>query len=126
PHPPGTLLASELLAVEQRINELLQSREPLLTEIASYLVHSGGKRIRPAVTVLTFRACGGQDIGAVIDAAAALEMIHSATLLHDDIIDASDVRRGKMSALKKFGIANTLVTGDFLFSRAFEVCGQFE
>jgi len=112
--------------VEERIDALLQSREPLLTEIASYLLHAGGKRVRPAVTLLVFRACGGQDPGAAVDAAAALEMIHSATLLHDDIIDGSGTRRGQMSALRRFGIANTLVTGDFLFSRAFQICGEFE
>ncbi len=123
---PGAAIAPELRAVEERIDDLLRSREPLLTEIASYLVHSGGKRVRPAVTLLVFRACGGQDPKAVIDAAAALEMIHSATLLHDDIIDGSDTRRGQVSALRRFGIANTLVTGDFLFSRAFQICGEFE
>jgi len=105
---------------------LLRSREKLLSEIAAYLVHSGGKRVRPAVTLLAFRACGGEDAGPVIDAAAALEMIHSATLLHDDIIDESDTRRGKMSARRKFGVGQTLVTGDFLFSRAFQICAQSE
>jgi octaprenyl-diphosphate synthase len=120
------LIAAELQGVEARIDELLRSREGLLTDIAAYLVHSGGKRVRPMVTLLAFRACGGEDPTPVIDAAAALELIHSATLLHDDIIDASDTRRGKASALKKFGTGNTLVTGDFLFSRAFQICAQFD
>jgi octaprenyl-diphosphate synthase len=122
----SALIAAELVGVEERIDELLRSREKLLTEIAAYLVHSGGKRVRPAVTLLAFRACGGEDVGPVIDAAAALEMIHSATLLHDDIIDGSDTRRGKMSARRKFGVGHTLVTGDFLFSRAFQICAQFD
>jgi octaprenyl-diphosphate synthase len=56
----------------------------------------------------------------------SLELIHTATLLHDDIIDSNDVRRGKDAAPKRFGIADTLVTGDFLFSRAFRVCGRFD
>jgi len=122
----GALIAGELLAVEERIDALLRSREGLLTDIAAYLVHSGGKRVRPAVTLLAFRACGGRETSLAIDAAAALEMIHSATLLHDDIIDGSDTRRGKASALRKYGIGNTLVTGDFLFSRAFQICSQFD
>lgn len=122
----GALIGSELDAVERRLTELLRSQEPLLTDIADYLVHSGGKRVRPAVTIIAFRTCGGEDIGPVVDAAAALELIHSATLLHDDIIDGSGVRRGKASALRRYGLGNTLVTGDFLFSRAFQVCGQFD
>ena len=122
----GALIAAELVDVEERIDELLGSREPLLSEIAAYLVHSGGKRVRPALTLLAFRACGGDDASPAIDAAAALEMIHSATLLHDDIIDGSDTRRGKMSALRKFGTGHTLVTGDFLFSRAFQICSRFD
>ena len=58
--------------------------------------------------------------------AVALELIHSASLLHDDIIDGNDTRRGRDSALRKFGLADTLVAGDFLFSRAFQICGRFD
>ncbi len=123
PLPP----VSELLhLVEERLVERLQSREPLLTEIASYLVTSGGKRVRPTVILLVFRACGGREFNDVIDVAAALELIHSATLLHDDIIDDNAVRRGKESAYRRYGTARTLVTGDFVFSRAFQLCARFE
>ena len=62
----------------------------------------------------------------MIDVAVALELIHSATLLHDDIIDGGETRRGRASAYRRYGLANTLVTGDFLFSKAFELCGRFE
>jgi len=119
-------LADALDLVEARLGELLGSREPLLTEISAYLVDSGGKRVRPAVTLLIFRACGGDKLDDIVDVAAALELIHSATLLHDDIIDNSDTRRGKDSAFRKYGLANTLVTGDFVFSRAFQLCARFE
>jgi geranylgeranyl pyrophosphate synthase len=112
--------------VEARLSRLLDSREPLLTEISAYLVDSGGKRVRPAVTLMIYRACGGEKLDDIVDVAAALELIHSATLLHDDIIDNSDTRRGKASAFRKYGLANTLVTGDFVFSRAFELCARFE
>jgi len=118
---------SELLQqVEARLVERLQSREPLLTQISSYLVSSGGKRVRPTVILLVFRACGGRDFADVIDVAAALELIHSATLLHDDIIDNNSMRRGKESAYHRYGTASTLVTGDFVFSRAFQLCARFE
>jgi octaprenyl-diphosphate synthase len=128
-HPGVTaasLLADELERVEQRIAEVIRSREPTLTAISDYLINAGGKRVRPAVALLVFRACGGRDVRDMIDLSVSLELIHTATLLHDDIIDSNDVRRGKDAAPVRFGIADTLVTGDFLFSRAFEVCGRFE
>ncbi len=121
-----SLVAAELEHVEKRITEVIASREPRLTEISDYLIHAGGKRVRPAVALLVFRACGGRDIRDMVDLSVSLELIHTATLLHDDIIDSNDVRRGRAAAPVRFGIADTLVTGDFLFSRAFEVCGRFE
>jgi octaprenyl-diphosphate synthase len=122
----ATLVTAELESVERRIEEVIRSREPRLTEIADYLINAGGKRVRPAVAMLVFRACGGADIRDMVDLSVSLELIHTATLLHDDIIDSNDVRRGRAAAPLRFGVADTLVTGDFLFSRAFEVCGRFE
>jgi octaprenyl-diphosphate synthase len=119
-------MTAALQLVEARLAQQLQSREPLLSEVSTYLVGSGGKRVRPAVTLLIFSACGGGELDAIVDVATALELIHSATLLHDDIIDGSEVRRGKESALRKYGLGNTLVTGDFVFSRAFQLCARFE
>lgn len=126
PPAPAVLVARELELVEERIAGLLRSREPRLTEVSAYLINSGGKRIRPAVTILLYRACGGDAHRDIVDVAVALELIHSASLLHDDIIDGSSIRRGRDSALQKYGVAETLVTGDFLFSRAFQICGRFE
>ncbi len=108
------------------MGRLLASREPLLSEVALHLIQGGGKRVRPAVALLVFKACGGDDVTDMIDVAIALELIHSATLLHDDIIDGGETRRGRPSAFQRYGLANTLVTGDFLFSKAFELCGRFE
>ncbi|MGE4094637.1 MAG: polyprenyl synthetase family protein [Candidatus Binatia bacterium] len=123
---PHLLVAAELELVEKRISGLIQSREPLLSEISHYLVSAGGKRVRPAVAILVFRACGGGDPTAIVDIATALELVHSASLLHDDIIDGGELRRGKPSAYCRFGLPNTLVAGDFLFGRAFALCGRFE
>jgi octaprenyl-diphosphate synthase len=129
-HPPSlapaVLVERELELVEERIHSLITSRESRLTDIARYLVDGGGKRVRPTVTLMIFRACGGREFDDVVDVAVALELIHSASLLHDDIIDGSSVRRGRDSALRKFGTADTLVAGDFLFSRAFQLCGRFD
>ncbi|MFN8625383.1 MAG: polyprenyl synthetase family protein [Candidatus Binatia bacterium] len=123
---PEPTMAAALELVEARLAEQIQSREELLTGISTYLIGSGGKRVRPAVTVLMFRACGGGALDDIVDIASALELIHSASLLHDDIIDGSPVRRGKDSAFRRFGLPNALVTGDFIFSRAFQLCGRFD
>ena len=115
-----------MVEVERRLMATLDSREPLLSEIAHYLIDAGGKRIRPMVVLALFRACGGLDTHDIIDVAVALELIHSATLLHDDIIDEGELRRGRTSAYLKFGSAETLVAGDFLFSKAFAICGRLD
>jgi geranylgeranyl pyrophosphate synthase len=124
----ATPVKEELCAAEERLSRLLDSNESLISEICHYLVDSGGKRLRPLFILLVYRACGGPDrkIEDAIDAAIALELIHSATLLHDDIIDGGLLRRGKPSAFARYGNAPSLVAGDFLFCRAFELCGRFE
>jgi len=116
----------ELALVEKRIRESIVSDEPLLTDIASYVIDAGGKRIRPLVTLLSFKALGGKDARLAVDLAAALELIHSATLIHDDINDDGEYRRGRVAAYKKFGLQNALVTGDFLFVKAFGIGGKFD
>jgi len=119
----------DLARVEERLLTEITSREPRLGEIAHHLVGAGGKRVRPLVVLLVFHATtvpGGARRDDVIEAAVALELIHSATLLHDDIIDGGETRRGRPSALARFGLPDTLVAGDFLFSRAFALCARFE
>ena len=113
---------------KQKLSHLLDSNEALIGEICHYLVDAGGKRLRPLFILLVYRACGGVSakVEDAIDAAIALELIHSATLLHDDIIDGGLLRRGKPSAFARYGFAPSLVAGDFLFCRAFELCGRFE
>ncbi|HEY2775472.1 MAG TPA: polyprenyl synthetase family protein [Candidatus Binatia bacterium] len=123
---PLRLIDEDLVRVEERIAQMIAARESRLTEISDYLINAGGKRVRPAVALLLFRACGGSDVSPMVDLSVSLELIHTATLLHDDIIDSNDVRRGKDAAPVRFGIADTLVTGDFLFSRAFQMAGRFE
>ena len=119
---------ADLIAAEQKLARLLDSNEALIGEICHYLVDGGGKRLRPLFILLVYRACGGvsEKIQDAIDAAIALELIHSATLLHDDIIDGGLLRRGKPSAFARYGFAPSLVAGDFLFCRAFELCGRFD
>lgn len=128
PADPARVIESDLAAVEVKLSRLLDSNEPIIAEICHYLIDAGGKRLRPTFILLVYRACGGRDskLEDAIDAAIALELIHSATLLHDDIIDGGMLRRGKPSAYARYGAGPTLIAGDYLFCRAFELCGRFE
>ena len=123
---PYSVVAGPLRSVEQKLVDCTNSRESEITEIASHLIQGGGKRIRPVITLLTFKALHGRREEDAVDIAAAMELIHAATLLHDDIIDGAEFRRGKESAYKRYGLARTLVTGDFLFIKAFEFAGKFD
>lgn len=125
---PALHVREELRAVEDKLLLLLDSREAPIAEICHYLVDGVGKRMRPLFILLIYRACDGPDnrVEDAIDAAIAIELIHSATLLHDDIIDGGMLRRGKPSAFARYGAAASLVAGDYLFCRAFELCGRFE
>ncbi len=124
----AAVLERDLAAVETKLSHLLDSSESLIAEICHYLVNSGGKRLRPTFILLVYRACGGIDakVEDAVDAAIALELIHSATLLHDDIVDGGMLRRGKPSAFARYGTGATLIAGDYMFCRAFELCGRFE
>src|SRR6267378_1348366 len=119
-------VTKQLAMVEARLRESIVTEEPLLHDIASYVIESGGKRIRPTVTLLAFQALGGKEVERAVDLAAAFELIHSATLIHDDINDGGEMRRGRLAAYKKFGLQNALVTGDFLFVKAFGIGGKFD
>jgi geranylgeranyl pyrophosphate synthase len=125
---PARLVEADLTAAEAKLSRLLDSKESIIAEICHYLVDAGGKRLRPTFIMLVYRACGGPEarVNEAIDAAIALELIHSATLLHDDIIDRGLLRRGKPSAFARYGFGPSLIAGDYLFCRAFEVCGRFE
>ena len=123
---PFHCVAEELQSVEENLIRAIRSRESELTKISAHLVHSGGKRVRPMVTLLAYFAFGGKRIQDIVDIATAIELIHTATLLHDDIIDGAETRRGKESAYKKFGLKSTLVAGDFLFIKAFGFAGKFD
>ena len=123
---PFSSVAEELELVEENLARSIRSDESALTEISSHLIHGGGKRIRPMVTLIAFKLFAGKRMADAVDIATAIELIHTATLLHDDIIDGAEFRRGKQSAYKRFGLKATLVTGDFLFIKAFEFAGKFD
>jgi octaprenyl-diphosphate synthase len=114
------LVADDVNAVDQLIRERLQSDVALINQLSHYIINSGGKRLRPLLVLLTARACdyrGEQHI----NLAAVIEFIHTATLLHDDVVDASSLRRGNMTANAVWGNEAAVLVGDFLYSRSFEM-----
>ncbi|MDW5561977.1 MAG: polyprenyl synthetase family protein [Methanomassiliicoccus sp.] len=119
-------VAEELRLVEAEIRNSVQSRQPLLTEIAMHVINSGGKRMRPGIALLSFYCVGGKERQKIIQLAAAFELIHSATLVHDDINDGADTRRGNIAAYRKYGLQRALITGDFLFVQGFRLGGAME
>jgi octaprenyl-diphosphate synthase len=114
------LCADEMSSVDSLIRESLDSNVVLIRQIAEYIIGSGGKRLRPMLVVLAARACGYQGTKH-ITAATIIEFIHTATLLHDDVVDESDLRRGQESAHAVWGNAASVLVGDFLYSRSFQM-----
>lgn len=114
------LIANDMQAVDAVIRERLHSDVPLIRQIAEYIIAGGGKRMRPALLLLSAQAAKyqGQQHH---ELAAVVEFIHTATLLHDDVVDESALRRGRETANAHFGNAASVLVGDFLYSRAFQM-----
>jgi octaprenyl-diphosphate synthase len=114
------LLADDMAEVDRVIRARLHSEVALVRQVSEYIIHSGGKRMRPALVVAAARALGyaGRHHH---EMAAVVEFIHTATLLHDDVVDASTLRRGRDTANALYGNAASVLVGDFLYSRAFQM-----
>jgi len=119
------LVAADLTAVDAEIRRQLGSDVLLVNQVGDYIVGSGGKRLRPLLVVLAARAAGARD-SAHIPAAALIEFIHTATLLHDDVVDDSARRRGRATANHAFGNPASVLVGDFLYSRAFQMMSALD
>ena len=119
------VITEEFDAVNQLIIEQLHSEVPLVENIGHYIVDAGGKRLRPMLALLAGGAAGGGTQGEIgqshIVLAAVIEFIHTATLLHDDVVDISALRRGRATANAQWGNAPSVLVGDFLYSRAFQL-----
>ena len=113
-------IADDLQAVNQLIRRELHSDVVLINQVAGYIIDSGGKRLRPVAVLLAARACGYTG-NQHITAAAIVEFIHTATLLHDDVVDESNLRRGRETANAIWGNQASVLVGDFLYSRAFQM-----
>lgn len=114
------LIRSDLEAVDAVIRQRLHSDVVLVRQVAEYIVQSGGKRLRPALVLLSAGALGYHGTHHH-ELSAVIEFIHTATLLHDDVVDASDLRRGRETANAMFGNSASVLVGDFLYSRAFQM-----
>jgi octaprenyl-diphosphate synthase len=114
------IIKEELEKLDVVIRENLKSDIELVGEVSGYTIASGGKRMRPLILIFAAKSSGFDPEG-LYDLAAAIEFIHTATLLHDDVVDESDSRRGKPTANVSFGNAAAVLVGDFLYSRAFQL-----
>jgi len=114
------LCADEMAEVDRLIRSSLDSNVVLIRQIAEYIIGSGGKRLRPMLVLLSARACGYRGRHH-LTLAAIIEFIHTATLLHDDVVDESELRRGQESAHAVWGNAASVLVGDFLYSRSFQM-----
>lgn len=115
-----SLIADDMLEVDAVIARRLDSGVPLVGEVSRYIISAGGKRLRPALLLLVSRALGYEGPQR-FNLAAVVEFIHTATLLHDDVVDESTLRRGRATANESFGNPASVLVGDFLYSRAFQM-----
>ena len=114
-------VADDLMQVDAEIREQLESDVVLVSQVAQHIVGGGGKRLRPLTVLLAARAAGAGPESGYVKAAAIIEFIHTATLLHDDVVDDSHQRRGRNTANDVFGSAASVLVGDFLYSRSFQM-----
>src|SRR5689334_17691503 len=114
------LVRPDLAAVDALIRARLKSSVPLVDQVAEHIIGGGGKRLRPLLCVLAGRACG-IETDKHVDAAVFIEFVHTATLLHDDVVDGSQKRRGRATANNIFGNQASVLVGDFVYSRAFQM-----
>ena len=102
----------------------LESENPELTEMCQSVVGAGGKRLRPALCILSYYACGGDDPENPIKIGAGFEIVHSATLVHDDINDQGEVRRGRKTLHRQYTISKAIIAGDFMFAMGFRLLAE--
>ena len=113
-------IEEELKRVEEQFESHLITETPLIHKVAKYVISSGGKRIRPILLIVSAKICGYKGVSH-ISLAAVIEFIHTATLLHDDVVDNAPLRRGKSSANMVFGNEASVLVGDYLFAKSFKI-----
>lgn len=116
-------ISQDLAQLEQSIDKLLTTRVSFIKEVVRHIIKSGGKRIRPILVILSAKLCGVRD-DQHIPYAAIIEFIHTATLLHDDVVDNAKIRRGRLTANTIWGNESSVLVGDFLFTKSFDLMVQ--
>lgn len=119
--PWHSCISGELEKVEDLMLRDLESENPELTEMCQYVISSGGKRLRPALCIMSYGAVGGKDMMKSVKVGAAFEIIHSATLVHDDINDQGDIRRGRKTLHKEYTVSKAIIAGDYMFAMGFRL-----
>ena len=119
------IIFDELEKLEITLSESINSDIELATEVSGYIVNSGGKRIRPAICILDAKTLGYYESD-LIQLASSIELLHTATLIHDDVVDESLIRRGKESIQAKWDDAHGVLVGDFVYSKAFQLMANFD
>jgi octaprenyl-diphosphate synthase len=119
------VLVRDLSDIDWRLQQVLGSTYTQLTEAARYACSTGGKRVRPLLMAVAHRALGAESTRPIHSLAAAFQLIHTATLVHDDVIDHAETRRGRPSMPRAFGVPLAIVSGDYLFVRAFELAAEY-
>jgi octaprenyl-diphosphate synthase len=114
------IVADDFTRLNARVVSELYSRVPLIENIGHYIIEAGGKRMRPTLVLMTARALGYEG-DKHVDLATVIEFIHTATLLHDDVVDVSAMRRGRLTANQRWDNPSSVLVGDFIYSRAFEL-----
>jgi geranylgeranyl pyrophosphate synthase len=112
-------------AVDEKLRSVVASDVDLLTDASRHIIKSGGKRMRPRLVFLAYLAAGGQDVFEAVPLAAAIELVHTATLVHDDINDHSLTRRGQATVHARWGRTFALLTGDYLFTKVYEMMAPY-
>lgn len=121
----SVLISEGLDAVEAKLLVVIDSEIDLLNEASTHILASGGKRLRPQIGLLSYLAAGGNDVLEAVPMAAAIEMVHTATLVHDDINDHSLLRRGRPAVHARWGRTFALLTGDYLFTKVYELMAPY-
>jgi len=116
----------ELDLVEDVLRRALASNVELLSRASEHIIRSGGKRLRPRIVLLSYEAAGGEDLSRAVPVAAAVELLHTASLIHDDINDRSDMRRGEATVNARWGDGLALLIGDFVFVRLLNMIAAFD
>ncbi|MDJ0751937.1 MAG: polyprenyl synthetase family protein [Ardenticatenaceae bacterium] len=114
-----------LTAVEDALISVVDTDVETLKDASEHIILSGGKRVRPQLLILAYQASGGKNLAESIRIAAAIELVHTATLVHDDINDHSDFRRGRLAVHKRWGRTFALLTGDYLFTKVYELMAPY-